>query len=73
MRRREFITVLGGAAAAACTWPFAALAQAPAKRPRITFLGGSEPRPSAKLADAFIEGMRVLNYTEGRDFEMEYR
>jgi putative ABC transport system substrate-binding protein len=70
VKRRDFITLLGGAAVARL---FAALAQAPAKRPRITFLGVSEPRPSAKVAEAFIDGMRALNYTEGRDFEMEYR
>jgi len=70
MKRRDFITLVGGAAA---TWPLAARAQAPAKRPRITFLGASGPRPSAKVTAAFIEGMRALGYTEGRDFEMEYR
>src|SRR6266700_3975018 len=68
--RREFTTLLGGAAAA---WPRAALGQALARRPRITLLGGSQPGPTAKIADAFIEGMRALGYTEGRDFEMEYR
>jgi putative ABC transport system substrate-binding protein len=70
VRRREFITLIGGAMAA---WPLAAFAQEPARRPRITLLGGSQPRPTAKVADAFIEGMRALGYTEGRDFEMEYR
>src|SRR5436309_11782118 len=53
--------------------PFAALAQVPTKRPRITYIGGSGPTPSAKVTGAFIEGMRALGYTEGRDFEMEYR
>src|SRR6516165_12205651 len=69
MKRRDFITLLGGAAA----WPLAALAQVPTKRPRISFIGGSSPTPSAKVTGAFIEGMRALGYTEGRDFEMEYR
>jgi putative ABC transport system substrate-binding protein len=73
MKRREFITLLGGAAASSCAWPFAALAQVLTKRPRITYIGGSGPRPSAKVTGAFIEGMRALGYTEGRDFEMEYR
>jgi putative ABC transport system substrate-binding protein len=68
VNRREFMTLLGSAAA---TWPFTARPQA--RRPRITFLGASQPRPTAKVADAFIEGMRALGYTEGRDFEMEYR
>src|SRR5262245_9285354 len=69
MKRRAFITLLGGAA----SWPLMARAQAPAKRPRITFIGGSSPTPMAKVSGAFIEGMRALGYTEGRDFEMEYR
>src|SRR5215813_7186989 len=71
MRRREFITLLSGAAA--CAWPFAALTQVSTKRPRITYIGGSGPTPTAKFTGAFIEGMRALGYTEGRDFEMEYR
>jgi putative ABC transport system substrate-binding protein len=70
LKRRDFITLLGGAAA---TWPLAALAQAAVRRRRITFLGGSAPAPAAKVTGAFIEGMRALGYSEGRDFEMDYR
>ena len=73
MKRREFISLLGGAAASSCAWPFAALTQVPTKRPRIAFLGGSGPTPTARVTGAFLEGMRALGYTEGRDFEMEYR
>jgi putative ABC transport system substrate-binding protein len=73
MRRREFITLLGSTAASSCTWPFAALAQATVNRPQIAFLGGSAPAPSAKVTGAFIEGMRALGYSEGRDFEMNFR
>ena len=73
MKRRAFITLLGGAAASSWHWPFAALAQAPAKRPRIAYLAGSLPTRSVNVIGAFIEGMRALGYTEGRDFEMEYR
>jgi len=74
VKRREFITLLGSAAAASSWhWPFAAFAQAPAKRPRIAYLAGSLPTRSVNVIGAFIEGMRVLGYTEGRDFEMEYR
>ena len=72
MKRRAFITLLGGAAVS-YAWPLAALAQVPTKRPRISYIGGSSPTPSAKVTGAFIEGMRALGYTEGRDFEMEYR
>jgi putative tryptophan/tyrosine transport system substrate-binding protein len=68
--RRSFITLLGGAAVA---WPLKARAQVSARRPRITFLSGSQPRAAAKVVEVFIEGMRALGYTEGRDFEMEYR
>ena len=71
MNRRDFIALM--AAASSCAWPFAALAQVPTKRPRITYIGGSGPTPSAKVTGAFIEGMRALGYTEGRDFEIEYR
>ena len=67
VRRRAFISLLGGAAAA---WP---LAQAPPRRPRISVLWGGGPRATAKVADAFIEAMRTLGYTEGRHFEMENR
>ena len=70
MRRREFIELVGGVAAA---WPVVALAQEPSKRPRIAFLGGGLPTPVAKGVGALIEGMRGLGYSEGRDFEIEYR
>src|SRR5262249_21157322 len=68
-RRREFITLLGATAA----WPLAAVAQVPVRRPRIAFLGGSRPAPGARVTAAFVEAMRTLGYTEGRDFEMDYR
>ena len=58
---------------ASCGRPLAAFAQTPAKRPRIAFLGESGSRPSAKSVAAFIEAMRALGYSEGREFEMEYR
>ena len=51
MKRRAFITLLGAAAA----WPLAASAQASTRRPRITFLGGSQPRPIAYFADGIVE------------------
>jgi ABC-type uncharacterized transport system substrate-binding protein len=73
MDRREFVTLLGGAGAASWARPFAAFAQGAAKRPRIAFLGGALPGPAAKNTGAFVEGMRALGYSEGRDFEMEYQ
>jgi putative tryptophan/tyrosine transport system substrate-binding protein len=71
MRRREFIASLSGVAVF-CR-PFVALAQGPTKRPRIAFLGGGLPTYVAKGIGALIEGMRALGYSEGRDFEIEYR
>jgi len=70
VKRREFITLLGGAAAA---WPLAARAQVPTKRPLVAWLGlGTQPGSSV-FVDAFLQGMRELGYVEGRDFDFVYR
>jgi putative ABC transport system substrate-binding protein len=69
MKRREFITVLGGAAA----WPFAARTEQADKVWRIGFLSGV-PRPIfLPLYTAFLLGMQNLGYVEGRDFVTEWR
>jgi putative ABC transport system substrate-binding protein len=68
MRRREFITLLGGAAAA---WPLAARAQQRAKPARIGYLSSTSP-PDVNLA-SFIKGMGAVGYGEGRDFVIEAR
>jgi putative ABC transport system substrate-binding protein len=68
--RRQFITLLGGAAAA---WPLAARTQQAGKTWRIGWLTGSSPEATSGLHSAFVQGMRDFGYVEGRDFVMESR
>jgi putative tryptophan/tyrosine transport system substrate-binding protein len=65
MRRRAFITLLGGAALA---WPCNGLAQSPPKRPLIGFLGAASKAKAVRYYDGFALGMRELGYLEGRDY-----
>ena len=69
-RRREFITLLGGAAA---MWPMAAQAQQPAKLPTIGFLGGTTPSTMGEWVPAFVQRLRELGWIEGRTVAIEYR
>jgi putative tryptophan/tyrosine transport system substrate-binding protein len=71
MRRREFIKLIGGAAAA---WPFATRAQKlSAKVFRIGFLGTPTADSLPKRPEAFRAALGDLGYQEGRDFVIEYR
>ena len=70
MRRREFIALLGGAAA----WPLAAPAQQAAKLPTIGFLGpNTRSFDSQQRLPAFVERLRELGWIEGRTIAIEYR
>src|SRR5262245_1249536 len=68
MRRREFITLLGGMATA---WPLGARAQRPRKFPFVGVLvSASPPHP---FADAFSRGLHALGYSDGENFKAEFR
>ena len=68
MRRREFITLIGGAVA----WPLAARAQQPSKLPNIAFLGQSTPVIESRRLAAFLQRSRELGWIEGRTIAIEY-
>src|SRR5262245_9307196 len=70
LKRREVITLIGGAAAA---WPLAARAQQPGKLPTIGFLGVSTPLAYGQWVAAFVQRLRELGWIEGRTVAIEYR
>src|SRR5215472_17700994 len=68
MRRREFVTLVGGAAA----WPFATRAQ-PARLPTVGLLGASTLSSWSSWTAAFVQRLRELGWIEGRTITLEYR
>src|SRR5215471_18789367 len=68
-RRREFITLLGGAAA----WPLAARAQQSRKLPTIGFLGTTSQSAWSTWTAAFVRRLNEMGWIEGRTVSIEYR
>jgi putative ABC transport system substrate-binding protein len=69
MKRRDFMTLLGGAAA----WPMGARAQQPANIARIGFLGATTPAGAESRLKRFRAGLRDLGYVEGKNIFIEFR
>jgi putative ABC transport system substrate-binding protein len=70
MRRREFISLLGGATV---TWPLGVRAQQPANLPTIGFLVAGTPSSHGRWAAALVQRLRELGWIEGRTIAIEYR
>jgi putative tryptophan/tyrosine transport system substrate-binding protein len=73
MKRREFVALLGGAAAGVAFRSLRTWAQLPAKFWRIGFIVGGEAASKESPYSGFVRGMRELGYVEGKDFVIEWR
>ena len=69
MKRRQFLTLLGCAAA----WPLTARAQHSEKLPAIGFLGSTTPSAESQRTAALVQRLRELGWIEGRTIAIEYR
>src|SRR5262249_13316748 len=70
IQRRDFITLLGGAAAA---WPLAARAQQPMRRIGLLLTATADDPESLARVGAFLQGLQELGWTDGRNVRLEYR
>ena len=70
MRRREFISLFGGTAAA---WPLTARAQQPSKLPTVGFLSPNSYAAAKTWTTAFVKRLQDLGWTEGKTVQIEYR
>ncbi len=70
MKRRDFITIVGGAAV---VWPLVLRAQQSAKLPTIGYLGSATPATQGQWVAAFVQRLRELGWIEGRTIAIEYR
>jgi putative tryptophan/tyrosine transport system substrate-binding protein len=72
--RRQFNTLLGGAAAAGSVfWPLVSRAEASSKRPTIAWIAPGTREVGASFIQSFLRGMLEFGHVEGRSFEMVYR
>jgi putative ABC transport system substrate-binding protein len=73
LTRRDFITLLGGAAVMSLSWPLGARAQQSRKLPTIGFLGANAASAQTQWTAAFVQRLRELGWIEGRTVSIEYR
>jgi putative ABC transport system substrate-binding protein len=74
VKRREFMMLLGSAAAAGSVFrPLAARAEVSPKRPTVAWIAPGTRELGASFVESFLRGMREFGHVEGRSFDMVYR